>query len=125
MELATALSCELPSMVVGNMGTAVTAMLSANRTRSDPDFVIEKPIQKTVLLAAIQRALRRRSGEDFKNPISRIAAPLPPALTRKAATWNHVQAVLAGVGGNKSAAARILGMNRASLQRFLKRGPPK
>jgi two-component system response regulator PilR (NtrC family)/two-component system response regulator HydG len=35
--------------------------------------------------------------------------------------WNHIQKVLAGVGGNKSEAARILGISRSTLQEKLKR----
>jgi two-component system response regulator RegA len=45
-----------------------------------------------------------------------------PSLDRM--EWEHLQRVLADCGGNISQAARLLGINRRSLQRKLARYPP-
>jgi two-component system response regulator RegA len=52
-------------------------------------------------------------------------APAPlevPSLAR--AEWEHLQRVLADCGGNISQAARVLGIDRRSLQRKLGKYPP-
>ena len=54
---------------------------------------------------------------------SSAAAPRLPSLDR--IQWEYIQAVLASCQGNVSEAARQLGMFRQSLQRILRRHPPR
>jgi two-component system response regulator RegA len=46
----------------------------------------------------------------------------PPTLAQ--AEWEHMQRVLAECGGNRSEAARVLGITRRTLQRKLKKRAP-
>lgn len=47
----------------------------------------------------------------------------PPSLAR--VEWEHMQRILAECEGNVSRAARVLGIDRRSLQRKLQKFPPK
>ncbi len=49
--------------------------------------------------------------------------PTAPSLAR--AEWEHMQRVLSVCGGNVSQAARVLGIDRRSLQRKLNKFPPQ
>lgn len=54
------------------------------------------------------------------------AAPEPAAMTPLARIeWEHIQQALTETEGNISAAARLLGMHRRSLQRKLAKRPPR
>lgn len=46
-----------------------------------------------------------------------------PSLAR--AEWEHIQRVLSDCGGNVSEAARRLSLHRRSLQRKLRKHPPR
>jgi two-component system response regulator RegA len=74
------------------------------------DHVLMKPARPEDVLATI-------SGS---NP---EAVPRLPSLDR--IQWAYIQAVLGSCQGNVSAAARQLGMFRQSLQRILRRQPPR
>ena len=70
---------------------------------------------KPVTLDAILRALDRPAGaapepESTMTPLSRLE-------------WEHIQQALGDSQGNISAAARLLGMHRRSLQRKLAKRP--
>jgi two-component system, response regulator RegA len=49
---------------------------------------------------------------------------LPPAMTLARARWEHIHRVLSDCGGNISTAAKLLGIQRQSLQRMLKKFSP-
>jgi two-component system response regulator RegA len=54
------------------------------------------------------------------------AAPEPPLLpSLERVQWEYVHAVLDACDGNVSEAARQLGIYRQSLQRMLRRHPPR
>ncbi|UJB21704.1 MULTISPECIES: response regulator transcription factor [Lysobacter] len=61
----------------------------------------------------------------FESPSPQAPPPEPPAeppsLRRQG--WEHMQRVLAECGGNVSAAARMLGVDRRTLQRKLAKRP--
>ncbi len=76
------------------------------------DFLI-----KPALLADIIGALR---GELAKN--SETPPELPLSLAR--VEWEHLQNVLRSCGGNISECARLLGIERRTLQRKLQKFPP-
>ncbi len=46
-------------------------------------------------------------------------SPMPPPLTRGKLTTESIKIALTKTGGNKSKAARVLGVGRATLYRFL------
>ncbi len=53
------------------------------------------------------------------------APPPPSPLSMRRQTWEHQQRVLAECGGNISAAARVLGIDRRTLQRRLAKRPAR
>ncbi len=74
-------------------------------------------LPKPASLAAILRAVCGEAAQDAQTPetmtpLSRIE-------------WEHIQQALAETDGNVSAAARLLGMHRRSLQRKLAKRPPR
>lgn len=62
--------------------------------------------------------------QSFAEPAAE-AVPAPPAeaASLRRQGWEHVQRVLAECGGNVSAAARVLGVDRRTLQRRLAKRP--
>lgn len=74
---------------------------------------LPKPFTVEALMRAFETA-----------PEASAAEPAPmvvPSLRRQA--WEHMQRVLAECGGNVSAAARVLGVDRRTLQRRLAKRP--
>lgn len=67
----------------------------------------------------IEQALR---GESCASPAGVRADVEVPSLDR--VEWEHLQRVLRDCGGNISQAARVLGIERRSLQRKLQKYPP-
>jgi DNA-binding NtrC family response regulator len=59
--------------------------------------------------------------EDAAHPIPRISAELP---TLAAMEWEYINRFLVAASGNVSAAARVLGVQRSTLQRKLRKHPP-
>ncbi|MGH8081490.1 MAG: response regulator transcription factor [Lysobacter sp.] len=63
--------------------------------------------------------------QSFESPSPQAPPPEPPteppSLRRQG--WEHMQRVLAECGGNVSAAARVLGVDRRTLQRKLAKRP--
>ena len=68
-----------------------------------------------------------------KRPDEAIACPVnggtnngqgAPVASLARVEWEHIQRVLADCVGNKSRAAKLLGLQRRSLQRKLARKPP-
>ncbi|MET0292552.1 MAG: helix-turn-helix domain-containing protein, partial [Steroidobacteraceae bacterium] len=70
---------------------------------------------KPVTAEAILRALQREGGGEV--PLEATMTPLSRL------EWEHIQQALADTDGNISAAARLLGMHRRSLQRKLAKRP--
>jgi two-component system, response regulator RegA len=74
--------------------------------------VLQKPAEPEGILAAFER-----------EPGGEAPAYTPPSLAR--AEWEHIQRVLADCDGNISEAARRLGLHRRTLQRKLRKRPPR
>jgi two-component system response regulator RegA len=83
--------------------------VGAMAVRAGADDVIAKP-------AAASEIMLRLLGE--REPL----ADETPTADR--AVWEHAHRVLHDCGGNKSLAARKLGVDRGTLQRWLDRGAP-
>lgn len=97
----------------GSIATAVEAV------RRGAVHYLTKPADVDDLLSAFARGTAA-DGEDA------TAVPTPTAVpTLARVEWEHIQRVLADVGGNVSHAARLLGIHRRSLQRKLSKYPTK
>lgn len=93
----------------GSIATAIEAM------RLGANHYVSKPADADDLLAAFARA--------EMPPLEPSPDYVAPSLAR--AEWEHISRVLADCGGNISEAARRLGIHRRSLQRKLRKYPPR
>ena len=94
-----------------SIATAVEAM------KLGADDYLPKPVN----IASIIRAIRM---EDQASALASPAHSLPQLMTPlNRLQWEHIQQALHETGGNISAAARLLGMHRRSLQRKLTKRP--
>jgi two-component system response regulator RegA len=93
----------------GAIATAIEAM------RLGAHYYVAKPADADDVIAAFDRG--------DKPPMTSTEAFDAPSLAR--AEWEHINRVLADTGGNISETARRLGLHRRSLQRKLKKYPPR
>lgn len=113
LELVAALIAVRPSISVvlltayGSIATALEAVRLGAR-----DFLV-KPADADTILAAL----------DGRRPQREQAPPEVPTLDR--VEWEHIGRVLADCGGNITQAARLLGLDRRTLQRKLGKYPPR
>ncbi|MBL9173612.1 MAG: response regulator [Verrucomicrobiales bacterium] len=91
----------------GSIATALEAVRLGAR-----DFLI-KPADADTILAALEG----------RRPQREMVPPEVPSLDR--VEWEHIGRVLADCGGNISQAARLLGLDRRTLQRKLAKFPPR
>jgi two-component system response regulator RegA len=77
------------------------------------DYLL-KPVDPEELLSALDPSTPRHSSKE---------KPDLPTLER--AQWEYIHRVLSQCEGNISEAARRLGLHRQSLQRMLRRNPPR
>jgi len=93
----------------GSIATAIEAM------KLGVLHYLTKPADADELLAA------------FDRPPTEIPAEheLPPVPSLARVEWEHIQRVLTSCDGNISAAARLLGLHRRSLQRKLAKHPAR
>lgn len=121
-EQATARWPDLPVVVITAFGMQDTAVV-ANR-HGAWEFV-EKPLDVDTFALVLDRAVqhgrlrgevRRLRGPEDPPPVVSEALPPLDEIEKR-----HILKVLERVGGSKSAAARILGVDRATLYRKLDR----
>ena len=113
IELVRALACLSPKPVIvvltgyGSIATALEAI------KAGAAHYLTKPADVDDLLRA------------FASPATPDAEPEPPLEVPSLARveWEHINRVLAECGGNISKAARLLGLQRRSLQRKLAKYP--
>ena len=103
-----ALRPEMYIVVLTGFGSIATAV---EAVRLGAKHYLTKPADANDLLAAFART------EPGRRPISHEV----PSLAR--AEWEHIQRVLDDCGGNISQAARLLRIERRSLQRKLAKHP--
>jgi len=112
LELIAPLRRAVPDMrivLVTGYASVATAVEAIKRGADD---YLPKPAS----VDAILRALRDEPAEPAAEPVT--MTPLARI------EWEHIQQALAETDGNISAAARLLGMHRRSLQRKLAKRPP-
>lgn len=104
----------LPIVVLTGFACITTAIEAVRLGVTD---YLAKPADVDSVLAALRRRLPARGG---------AAGPTFPAIaTLDRVEWEHIQRVLAETGGNISQSARLLGLDRRSLQRKLGKHPPR
>lgn len=115
LELVRALRDQAPDLtlvVLTGFGSIATALEAVRIGARD---YLTKPVDPDHLLAALGGIERPRE----LNPL-----PVPEIPTLDRVEWEHIQRVLAECSGNISQTARLLGLDRRSLQRKLAKHPP-
>jgi len=115
IELCRRLSGERPNLPVLVMTAFSDTESALGALRAGASDFITKPLSVERLASTLERALRR-------GPQSRFvvrATPAPRAL--EDVERRHILHVLDALGWNKAEAARVLGINRATLYRKLQR----
>lgn len=113
VEVVRALRGSFPALVIGVISGALTLANAGDSVDATASWFLEKPFGR----------------DQLRNKIANCAAPLrvPPhpdeELALELAKRQHVQYVLELAKGNKSEAARLLKIQRPSLQRMLKAQP--
>lgn len=107
--------CERPGttnvLVLTGYGSIATAI---EAIKLGATYYLTKPMLADQVVQAF--------GHRHPNP---DAAPAPRPLSVDRLAWEHIQEVLARVGGNISAASRELNMHRRTLQRKLAKYAPR
>jgi two-component system response regulator RegA len=101
---------QYPAAVLVALTEYPSVSLSVEALREGADEVLCKPVSPDELRSAI-------SGEQLS-----VAQLKLPSLAR--VEWEYMSRILRSSGGNLSAAARALGVQRSTLQRKLKKVPP-
>jgi two-component system response regulator RegA len=97
-------------LVLTGYGSIATALQAVRLGAAD---YLTKPADADQIVAALRGT-----------PITPASdGPAVPSLDRL--EWEHIQRVLADTGGNISESARLLGIDRRSLQRKLAKFPPQ
>ncbi|MFA5589527.1 MAG: response regulator [Lysobacteraceae bacterium] len=117
LDLIAPLRAAAPAMrivLVTGYASVATAVEAIKRGADD---YLPKPSSVDAILHAVGAIT---STQDVAAP------PEPAAMTPLARIeWEHIQQALTETDGNISAAARLLGMHRRSLQRKLAKRPPR
>jgi two-component system, response regulator RegA len=104
----------LPTVVLTGFGSIANA-LEAVRLGAR-DYLTKPADADQILLAALR-------GERIVRDNPKEVPAETPSLDR--VEWEHIQRVLADCGGNISQTARLLGLDRRTLQRKLGKFPPQ
>ncbi len=113
LEVVQALRAEAPTVVIGIISGCLTLENAAECIDAGASWFLEKPF----------------SGEQLRGKIAaggsplRLPSPDDEIMSLESAKFRHIDRTLTFAKGNKSLAARILGIKRESLQRMLKRRP--
>ncbi|KRG70890.1 response regulator transcription factor [Pseudoxanthomonas dokdonensis] len=111
------LRADMRILLVTGYASVATAVESIKRGADD---YLPKPASAQMIL----RALGLESASDHASDQADVAADTPATMIPlHRLEWEHIQQALAETDGNISAAARLLGMHRRSLQRKLGKRP--
>ncbi|KAG0930475.1 hypothetical protein G6F31_017027 [Rhizopus arrhizus] len=108
-----ALRADMRILLVTGYASVATAVEAIKRGADD---YLPKPATVPMILRAL--------GEEDDGPADDGEMEVPDAMTPiSRLQWEHIQQAMHETGGNVSAAARLLGMHRRSLQRKLAKRP--
>jgi two-component system response regulator RegA len=113
IHLVRDLKAERPELVVALVSGYLSVSSAVGAVRAGADVILFKPVTF--------REIVRRVEEGVPSIDPNIEET--PTLAR--AEWEHITGVLADCNGNVSMAARRLGIHRQSLQRRLRKFPPR
>lgn len=102
-----ALRTDMRIILVTGYASVATAVEAIKRGADD---YLPKPASAAMIVRALSGERVPQESEQTMMPLSRLE-------------WEHIQQALSETGGNISAAARMLGMHRRSLQRKLAKRP--
>lgn len=102
-----ALRADMRIILVTGYASVATAVEAIKR---GADNYLPKPVTAAALLRALQDEAPLEEEAQTMTPLSRLE-------------WEHIQQAMQACDGNVSAAARLLGMHRRSLQRKLAKRP--
>lgn len=102
-----ALRADMRIILVTGYASVATAVEAMKRGADD---YLPKPASAAMIVRALRGEQVPHEAEQTMTPLSRLE-------------WEHIQQALSETGGNISAAARMLGMHRRSLQRKLAKRP--
>jgi two-component system response regulator RegA len=100
-----------PSTIVVMLSGYASVESTVQAMRAGAEDVLIKPVSLTEIMRRL---------EHEGDPLDAIETP-----TLERAQWEHVQRVLADCDGNITHAARRLGVERSTLQRWLRKQTPK
>jgi DNA-binding NtrC family response regulator len=122
LALIPQIRAEVPSVSIGLISGGLTPDLEAAAKRASADWTLLKSFDSAQLLATIRRNDQRK--EQTSDAPLQAVAPAPAGfdtdLTLNTAQRRHVQFVLDSVAGNRTQAARLMNIDRATLQRKLR-----
>ena len=95
------------------MSGYLSVAYAVDAVKAGADVVVHKPIAVREILHRVENDVPHADGDVYRRPSLEMIE------------HEHIQRVLADCGGNISEAARQLGIARQSLQRRLKKPPPK
>lgn len=112
IDLIRDLKSEQPTVTTALISGYLSVPITVSAVRAGADFVVCKPVTAEEILAHVAQ------GTSFRPALYET-----PSLAR--VEWEHMARVIANCGGNISMAARELGILRQSLQRRLRKQPPR
>ena len=110
IEPLRAMSASMVIVLLTGYASVATAVEAIKRGADD---YLPKP-------AGIDSIMRALNGDGSPNEFEEVPETMTPL---KRLEWEHIQQALSASGGSISAAARLLGMHRRSLQRKLGKRP--
>jgi two-component system, response regulator RegA len=111
--------CDPATVIVMLTGYA-SIPTAIESVRSGANDYLQKPVGVEQILASLRKASVELP-DGSSNAIVDQEATRVPSLAR--VEWEHIQRVLSDCDGNLSAAAKVLGIHRRSLQRKLAKDP--
>jgi len=110
LDLIAPLKAMQPGIRIVLMTGFASVATAVEAIKLGADDYLLKPVSADAILRAIAGETRAVADGDRMVPLSRLE-------------WEHIQQALRATDGNVSAAARLLGMHRRSLQRKLAKRP--
>jgi len=113
IHLVRDLKAERPDLVVALVSGYLSVSSAVGAVRAGADVILFKPVTFREIVRRVEEGV----------PSLDPSFEETPTLAR--AEWEHITRVLADCNGNVSMAARRLGIHRQSLQRRLRKFPPR